>query len=133
MRFDRAGQTNRLACRLHLKSRAADGGERSQQLFDCGRKASLLQRHAAHLANGAARLLASPPQQAQSKPERLRGIGLTVRQFSCRSVEQHRHADELLLDQRLAPAALLASGFEHQQPSVQQIVDDLLQPVTRMP
>jgi len=40
-------------------------------------------------------------------------------------------ADELLIDQRMAPAALVASGFEFQQPSVLQIVDDLLQPVTR--
>ena len=39
--------------------------------------------------------------------------------------------DELLIDQRLAPGALLGTGFEFQHPSVQQIVDDLLQPVTR--
>jgi len=40
-------------------------------------------------------------------------------------------ADELLLDQRTAPSALLGSGYEFQHPTVDSIVDDLLHPVTR--
>lgn len=35
-------------------------------------------------------------------------------------------ADELLISQRLAPAALLGSGFEFAQPTIASIIDDLL-------